>query len=140
MDWSTLDSAPDCNSKLQTFNESVKIRLHTIMPLKAHKLHHNDAPWVTAEFKTLIKSRQHAFVKGDLVHFHCLRNQVNQEHKLCRSRYYASKIANLKNTKPRQWWSDVKKIAGMTPAAGSEDVRSCLHIDGIDGKFRGGHS
>ena len=48
--------------------------------------------------------------------------------------YYAFKVANFKNTKPRQWWSDVKKIARMTPAAGSEDVRSCLHIDGIEGK------
>ena len=51
VDWSTLDSAPDCDSKLQMFNELVKIGLDTIMPLKTYKLHHNDAPWVTAEFK-----------------------------------------------------------------------------------------
>ena len=64
VDWSTLDSVSDCDIKLQMFNESVKIGLDTIMPLKTYKLHHNDAPWVTAEFKTLIESQQHAFVKG----------------------------------------------------------------------------
>ena len=132
--WSTLDSSSHCDSKLHMFNELVKIELDTMMPLKTYKLHHNNAPWVTDEFKTLIASRQHAFVKGNLLCSHCFLNQVNRERKLCRNRYYASKVANFKNTKPRQWWSDVKKIAGMTPAAGSEDVRSCLHIDGIEGE------
>ena len=50
---------------------------------------------------------------------------------MCRGKFYASKVANLKTTKPIQWWREVKMIAGMTPATGGEDIRSHLHLDGI---------
>ena len=98
------------------------------MPLKTFKLHINDQPWVTAEFKKLIKLRQRAFVKG----VHVYRNRVNRERKSCRARFYSSKVQHLKETKPSQWWSDVKKIAGMKLTAGSDDLRSKLHLDQID--------
>ena len=58
---------------------------------------------------------------------------VNRERKVLRSRYYTSRVANLKNTKPSQWWNEVKKISGMVPAATTGNIRSQLHISGIDG-------
>ena len=39
--WSILDSVQDCESKLQLFQDLVKIGLDTIMPLKTVKLHVN---------------------------------------------------------------------------------------------------
>ena len=42
IDWSVLDSAPDCESKLQLFQDLVKIGLNTIMPLKTIKLSVSD--------------------------------------------------------------------------------------------------
>ena len=41
IDWSILDSVQDCESKLQLFQDLVKIGLDTIMPLKTVKLHVN---------------------------------------------------------------------------------------------------
>ncbi len=41
---------------------------------------------------------------------------------------------NLKTTNPSRWWSEVKKIAGMTPATGGDDIRSQLHLDAIENK------
>jgi hypothetical protein len=32
------------------------------------------------------------------------------------------------------WWNEVKKISGMVPATSNVDIRSQLHIGGIDGK------
>ena len=121
----------DCESKLQLFQVLVKIGLDTIMPLKAFKLHVNDPPWVTAEFKALIKARQKAFAQDDTEGYRHLWNITNRERKVCRGKFYASKVANLKTTKPNQWWREVKMIAGMTPATGGEDIRSHLHLDGI---------
>ena len=46
-------------------------------------------------------------------------------------KFYALKVANLKMTKPSQWWRDVKMIAGMTPATGGDDIRSHLLLDEI---------
>ncbi len=71
-----------------------------IMPLRSVKLHVNDAPWITAEFKELIKARSKAFARGDTEYFRRLRNDVNRERKLCRKRYFHSKVDNLKTTKP----------------------------------------
>jgi len=131
IDWSILDSAHECESKLQLFHNLVKIGLDTIMPLKTFRLHVNDPPWVTAEFKTLIKARQKAFAQGDIEGYRHLRNITNRERKVCRGKFYASKVANLKTTKPSQWWREVKMIAGMASATGGEDIRSHLHLDGI---------
>ena len=121
----------DCESKLKLFQDLVKIGLDTIMPLKTVKLHVNDPPCVTAEFKALIKARQKAFAQGDTEDYRHLRNITYRERKVCRGKFYASKVANLKTTKPSQWWREVKMIAGMTPATGGEDIRSHLHLDGI---------
>lgn len=126
----------NCESKLQFFHDLVMIGLDTIMPFKTTKLHMNDAPWVSAEFKVLIKLWQKAFVQGDAEHFRYLRNIVNCERKLLCSRYYTSKVANLKTTKLSQWWNEVKKIVGMASATGSEDIRAHLHLDGIAGQSK----
>lgn len=106
IDWSVLNSSADCNNKLRLFSDLVKTSLDTIMPFKSFRLHINDAPWVTAEFKNLIKQRQSAFARGDQVQFRHLRNAVNRERKSCRSRYYSSKVADLKNVKPGKWWGE----------------------------------
>ena len=131
-DWSILNSLTNCEDKIKLFADLISFGLDSIMPLKTFKLHINDQPWVTAEFKKLIKLRQRAFAKGDKDLFHVYRNRVNRERKSCRARFYSSKVQHLKETKPSQWWSDVKKIAGMTSTAGSDDLRSKLHLDQID--------
>ena len=43
-----------------------------------------------------------------------------------------SKVWSLKQTKPNQWWSNVKRIASMTPASGFHDLLSKLRILGAD--------
>ena len=71
-------------------------------------------------------------MSGDLASFRQLRNTVNLERKALRERFFASKVKHLKNTKPSQWWGEVKRIAGMTPASGSDNLRSLLHVEGLD--------
>ena len=102
------------------------------MPAVRSKVHLNDPSWITPEFKTLIAKRQQAFMSGDLASFRQLRNTVNLERKALRERFFASKVKHLKNTKPSQWWGEVKRIAGMTPASGSDNLRSLLHVEGLD--------
>ena len=113
-----LDTLASCEDKLCAVVNFVKTGMDIIMPLKPVKPHVNDAPWITAELKELIKARSKAFARGDTEKFRRLRNDVNRERKLCRKRYYNSKVDNLKNTKPSRWWYEVKKIAGMTSATG----------------------
>ena len=98
------------------------------MPVKHVRLHLNDPPWVTERFKNLIKLRQHAFHHGDMEQYRRYRNDVNCARKSLRSKYFASKVNNLKNTKPSQWWSAVKRIASINPASSSESLLSNLQL------------
>ena len=60
IDWSVVDSITGCENKLLLFEDLVKNGVDILMPLKSGKLHANDAPWVTPEFKSLIKQHQKA--------------------------------------------------------------------------------
>ena len=71
-----------------------------IMPVKHHTIHVNDAPWITAEFKNLIRLRKQAFNNVDKEIYSLYRNTVNRERKSLRNKYFASKVDNLKSTKP----------------------------------------
>ena len=117
--WSQLTA----RAKLE---DLVNTGLNIVMPIKYSKLYVNDPPWVTPEFKSLIKRRQEAFTSGDKTVFNQYRNTVNRQRKILRRRYFESKVNHLKKSKPSQWWSSVKRIAGMSPACGSEELLSKL--------------
>ena len=47
--------------------------------------------------------------------------------KSCRADYFASKVANLKKSNPKSWWTEVKRISGMRPVSGS--LLNQLHVE-----------
>ena len=94
----------------------------------------NDPPWITANFKNLIKKRQAAFSNGNIELFRYYRNQVNRERKICHQKFYSSKVEHLKKSKPSRWWKEVKQIAGMAPSTGAEDLYNQIQIDDMDRK------
>ena len=130
IEWSLFNRADSCLAKLSLFVDTIHIGMDHIMPVKHHKIHVNDAPWITAEFKNLIRLRQQACNNGDKESYSLYRNAVNRERKSLRSKYFASKVGNLKSTKPSQWWNAVKRIAGMVPCASSDRILSSLHLEG----------
>ena len=99
----------NCENKLQLFVELVQIGRGNIMPLQTTKLHVNVPTWFTPELKDLIKLRQRAFKNDDKELFRLYRNRVNRERKICRARFFSSKVQHLKESKPSQWWNDVEK-------------------------------
>jgi hypothetical protein len=51
----------------------------------------------------IIKGRQKALNQGNETEFQRLRNRVNRERKICRSKYYQAKVKHLKECKPSLW-------------------------------------
>lgn len=78
-----------------------------LLPLTPKIVMSNDPPWINKHMKSLIKQRQVAFIRGDLVSFRSLRNHVNRLRKSRRAKYYESKVEHLMNCKPRTWWKEV---------------------------------
>ena len=122
-----LSENESCDDKLAAATQIINYDLDAIMPVRSVKVHQTDRPWLNADLKRLIQKRQQAFSSGDTFLFRLLRNKVNRERKRCRAIYYNNKVHDLKNTRPRDWWREVKQLCGNGGSA-RKDIRSILGI------------
>ena len=114
INWSVLENVEDVNEKYAFFNDIILMGMDTIMPAKTINLRINDVPWMTGHLKHLIKCRQKALKDNCPTQFKLYRNQVNRERKYAKAKYYDAKVKDLKNTEPKKWWSECKKLCGMS--------------------------
>ena len=99
------------------------------MPEHTSTIHPNDRPWINNNLKLLlIKRRQKAFASGNVSLFKLLRNKVNRERKRCRKTYYQTKVHKLRDTKPSDWWREMKQLCGMSKS-NKKSLRDSLHQD-----------
>ena len=63
--WSILNHLETCEEKLELFTDLINLGINILMPKRRITLHVNDPPWITANFKILIKKRQAAFSNGN---------------------------------------------------------------------------
>ena len=62
--------------------------------------------------KELIHMRQQAFYSNRHgLAYKFYRNAVNKKRKLCKGKYFASKVQDLKGVNPRLWWKEVNKLS-----------------------------
>ena len=47
---------------------------------------------------------------------------VNRERKKCRSKFYESKVKQLKSSHPKQWWKSIKALCGMNPVSSASTL------------------
>ena len=107
--WDTaLSQNEPCDDKLAAVTQIINYGLDTIMPVRSLKVHQTDRPWLNADLKRLVQKRPQAFASGDTFLFKLLRNKVNRARKRCRAIYYDNKVRDLKDTRPRDWWREVK--------------------------------
>ena len=111
--WNILYRTISCEQKLDLFQDIINAGLDCFLPIKTVKLHDNDKPWVTPEFKKIIGTRQKAFHHGKSPHYQQLRNQVNRESTKLRSTFLEKKLEQLKlNPNPKKWWQSIKQLSG----------------------------
>lgn len=118
-DWNLIDSSKSCNKNCDILCSAIKTGYDILMPEKRVKYHRDDSPWITNKLKQLIKLRQRAFASNNTTLFKFYRNKVNRMRKSCRADYFASKVDSLKKSNPKSWWSEVKRISGMSPVSGN---------------------
>ena len=88
------------------------------MPERSVKVNENDRPWMTSTLKRLILQRQKAFAAGNKSVFKLLRNKPF---------IYKNRIGNLQNSKPKDWWREVKQLSGQQSIR--PDLRSMIRFD-----------
>ena len=115
LDWSILSQLPSCQSMCDLFYDIINVGLNTIIPPKSVKLHCRDKAWITPEIKSLISQRQKALSSRNKTEYNKLRNKIIRVIKQAKSLFYESQVHQLKNSKPRKWWSAIKNLAGSSP-------------------------
>ena len=116
-----------CEEKITMLESIVKIGMEYIIPLRSKTIQISNPPWLNSTLIKLIRKRQEALSKGNIVEFKRLRNRVNRERKNCRARYYEASVKHLRSCKPNNWWKEVKKVCGMkSPNGTSHDCLSLL--------------
>ena len=124
-----INSVESSEEKALLFEQIIATGLHYILPIRSKKVHSTEPPWITSTLKELILRRQSALSCGDDNLFRVLRNRVNRERKLCRTKYFHAKVEHLKKCKPSAWWTEVKRLSGCSPASmGRTDVTKSLKL------------
>ena len=118
--------AQSSEDKLNILTDIINFGLNTIMPVSTIKMHKSDRPWMNTNLKQLISRRQKAFTSGNKPLYKILRNKVNKACKRCRESYYVNKVKGLRDSKPRDWWREVKQICGASKIP-KRDLTSLLH-------------
>ena len=102
------------------------------MPVKKITKNTADAQWMTQNLKSVILKRQRAFARyrGNSRIFKFFRNAVNRDRKVCKLRYYESRVQQVKGANPKGWWREVKKLSGMQSY--TRDLLSQLNVPEIE--------
>ena len=97
----------------------VSTGMNSLLPMKRKTIIANEPPWLNGNLKKMIRARQEALSLGDMVTLRLFRNQVNRERKSCRTKYYDSRVKQLKECDPSGWWKEIKKLSlsGMSASS-----------------------
>ena len=74
--------------------------------------HTGDKPWITDGYRLLIRKRQRAHVRGDIVEARSLRNKVNRATAKLKFEFYQTRIKAMHKSGTQNWWENMKKING----------------------------
>jgi len=83
------------------------------LPLITDKCHTTDKPWVTIQFRHLIRCRQYALKTGQTARYKVYRKCVQRMSRTLQQKCYARKMEGLCASNPRSWWQSIKQIAGQ---------------------------
>jgi hypothetical protein len=99
--WNMLEAIDDIDSKVAYFNSCVTTLLDFFLPVHIEERRTDDKPWITDQFRQLIRRRQYAWTTGNHSLYNQLRNQAIRLSQRLRKQFYDKRIHGLRNCNPR---------------------------------------
>ena len=96
------------------FYSIIQSLLNQYLPLRSRSCNLNDKPWVTEEFRRVIRRRQYAWIHRHVADYRRYRNQASRLAKSLRKRYYNAKVRHLRQSNSRNWWRQMKQFTGQS--------------------------
>jgi len=113
-DWSALDNMTSTEAMTDHFYNVTTSLLDQHLPLRIAVRYSTDKPWVTDEFRRLVRKRQYAWTNKNTADYKRLRNRVIRLSKELRKRFYVKKIDSLRSCDPSNWWRQTKQLIGQS--------------------------
>ena len=88
LDWRPLFLLQHCNTMVNYFYSIILSLLDHYLPVIKITKNSTDKPWVTPSFRRLIRSKQRAFLSGDVRRYNCLRNRTQRMASTLRKIFY----------------------------------------------------
>ena len=109
--WQEVYDAKSAHEKATIFQEMLVSKMAEIFPLKVRKLHSDDQPWMTHKIKLLDRKRKRLYSKERRSeNWRKLDTEFKKEVKIAKSQFYKQAVADLKQKKPSQWYSCLKRL------------------------------
>ena len=102
-----LDS---CNEKYVYYQTVIDKLIEICFPSKVVTRHTGDKPWVTDGYRLLIRKRQRAHMRGDMVEARSLRNQVNRATAKLKFEFYHTHIEAMHESGRKKLVEKYEKI------------------------------
>ena len=102
--------------------------LDELLPPKVAIRHTNDRPWITDQFRSLIRRLQAAWSSKETLNYRRLRNKINHMLPKLKKNYFATKLHCLQNTNSHNWWGQTNIISGQTTQAYSGIESLANHV------------
>ena len=113
-DWSLLYEMSSTESMVEYFYHVTTSLLDYYLPVYEVKRYSTDKPWVTDQFRRLIRQRQYAWRSNNVADYHRCRNAINRLSKSLKKTFYQNKIDGLRNCDSTNWWKRTKLLTGQT--------------------------
>ena len=99
-----------CQAEVDYFHGVVNGLLDTLLPYIRVTKYTADKPWVTEQFRNLIRKRQRSLLSGNRREYCKLQNRVQRLSISLRKRYYDTKIRALHEADSHSWWKCTKQF------------------------------
>ena len=116
MDYVICLGRSTCEEKLKYFYQNLHEAVERFLPVRLHRVHSSDKPWMTGQSNALISKRQRCLAKHrkDSPLFKLLHNKVQRLVKYAKRVFYDGKVKHLRESNASKWWKDVKYLAGSS--------------------------
>ena len=109
--WDEVYSAESAHDKAKIFQNILLEKLDEIFPEKTRKINSDDQPWVSFKLKQLDRRRKRLYRKErKSENWRRLEKMFRKEMKSAKADFYKKSVADLKLSKPGQWYKCLKRI------------------------------
>ena len=114
LNWTPLYRMNSIHTQIHYFYTTLIGLLDQYLPYIKVTKYTADKPWVTQQFKDVIRQRQRALLSGNRQEYSRLRNRAGRMSKSLGRKYYQKKVQALHEADSHSWWKRTKQFLSVS--------------------------